>query len=499
MKKLILHSAMLLLVVLLISCEDNEETNLRSLPTVAFEVSKDLINLGESITLTDMSFDQDGTIASWHWDFGNDDTSTEQSPVYTYPDIGEFTISLTVTDNEENTNDNTFTKNVRVFSTSGTAPSVLWSYDVPFQSTHTSVAVSNETVYVVTDAKSSAPERGDNILAIKEGTLLWSDLTDDIIRMSPSIASDGTLLVGDYDGIFNAYSTDGSLKWSVNLNSLSDKAKDGFVKYSSPAIAADGTIYIGMENDNILFALNPDTGELIWEFPTGGDIRATPVIDSNGVIYIASTDDNLYAINPDGTLKWEVTYGTYTAGTPAISENLNRIYLTYKTSDNTGSLSAFNLTDGSLIWDSDPRPLAKMELGGPTIAEDGTIYAGGEDGKMVAYNTDGTIKWEYPTIGAESRILSAPALDNEGNIYFGDTDGYFYVVGPNGQNEWAPTQLNEEIRSSATIDVNGVIYILTRNNAHDTGKLYALETNATGLMNSEWPMLSKNANHTNRY
>jgi hypothetical protein len=39
-----------------------------------------------------------GTPVSWHWSFGNGDTSALQNPTYTYPDGGNFIICLTVWD-----------------------------------------------------------------------------------------------------------------------------------------------------------------------------------------------------------------------------------------------------------------------------------------------------------------------------------------------------------------------------------------------------------------
>ncbi len=35
---------------------------------------------------------------SYHWDFGNDDTSDEQNPTYNYSEVGVYTVNLTVTD-----------------------------------------------------------------------------------------------------------------------------------------------------------------------------------------------------------------------------------------------------------------------------------------------------------------------------------------------------------------------------------------------------------------
>jgi len=40
---------------------------------------------------------------SYHWDFGNDDTSTEAIPSYTYDRHGQYTITLVITDKYNNT------------------------------------------------------------------------------------------------------------------------------------------------------------------------------------------------------------------------------------------------------------------------------------------------------------------------------------------------------------------------------------------------------------
>ena len=38
-----------------------------------------------------------------------------------------------------------------------------------------------------------------------------------------------------------------------------------------------------------------------WAFKTGKGVRSSPAIGSDGTIYVGSDDDNLYAINPDGS------------------------------------------------------------------------------------------------------------------------------------------------------------------------------------------------------
>jgi hypothetical protein len=51
-------------------------------------------------TFADSSSDSDGSIVSWHWTFGDGDSSTAQNPSHTYDEGGWYTVHLIVTDNE---------------------------------------------------------------------------------------------------------------------------------------------------------------------------------------------------------------------------------------------------------------------------------------------------------------------------------------------------------------------------------------------------------------
>lgn len=50
------------------------------------------------VVFTDLSTEQNTTITDWLWDFGDGDTSTDQSPTHTYDAAGIYEVSLTVTD-----------------------------------------------------------------------------------------------------------------------------------------------------------------------------------------------------------------------------------------------------------------------------------------------------------------------------------------------------------------------------------------------------------------
>jgi outer membrane protein assembly factor BamB len=62
--------------------------------------------------------------------------------------------------------------------------------------------------------------------------------------------------------------------------------------------------FTNSSEEGMLYALNPD-GTLKWSYRLSGLSSDVPVIDRKGTIYVIA--DNLLALNPDGTLKWSVT------------------------------------------------------------------------------------------------------------------------------------------------------------------------------------------------
>tara|TARA_B100000519_G_scaffold32236_1_gene22479 strand:- start:18767 stop:21253 length:2487 start_codon:yes stop_codon:yes gene_type:complete len=65
-------------------------------PVAGFEVSTDEL----TATFSDTSTDPDDDIVSWDWSFGDGGSSSAMNPVYTYAAEGTYSVSLTVTDSE---------------------------------------------------------------------------------------------------------------------------------------------------------------------------------------------------------------------------------------------------------------------------------------------------------------------------------------------------------------------------------------------------------------
>ena len=122
---------------------------------------------------------------------------------------------------------------------------------------------------------------------------------------------------------------------------------------SSPAIGTEGTLYVGSK-DKKVYAINPD-GSLKWSFLTGDDVDSSPAIGTEGTIYVGSYDEKVYAINPDGTQKWSLQTGSLGRSSPAISSD-GTIYL--GSTDNR--FYAINGSSGGLA--NSPWPMFRRDL-----------------------------------------------------------------------------------------------------------------------------------------
>lgn len=274
----------------------------------------------------------------------------------------------------------------------------------------------------------------------------WRVQTEKPISGSPVVGPDGTIYVGSHDGRLYAVSPEGQVKW---------KFQTGDRIWGTPAVASDGTVYIGSDDDHV-YAVDGATGKEKWRYRTGTcaeptgfgpvgvrcDADGGPTLGPEGTLYVGA--DGVYALWPDGTLRWKLATAEPVRAAPALAED--------------GTIYAASLDDsvyaidgsGSKIWDI--RSRRDIESA-PTLGADGTVYFGSDDHAVYAVDSAGAVKWKVLT-GADVR--SSPAIGPDGTIFVGSYDKHLYAISPAGEVKWRFTAA-DKIHGSPVVDGDGVV------------------------------------------
>ena len=119
------------------------------------------------------------------------------------------------------------------------------------------------------------------------------------------------------------------------------------------------------------------------------------MIATDGTIYFLSEDLRLYAVNPDGTKKWELLDNISVHTTPALAAD-GTIYV-------IGSTSLLAVSpEGRKRWEF---PVGSGLDVSPTIAPDGTVYICTTVGKIIAIQAEhgGLMSSAWPKYQRDAR------------------------------------------------------------------------------------------------
>jgi outer membrane protein assembly factor BamB len=251
------------------------------------------------------SDDPDGSIIVYEWDFGDgtSESATTNMISHEYTSTGTYTVILTVFDDGGGWAEAQTTIEVN---------RTIWSFTVDKPVYYSAPAIGADgTIYFATGILIHT-SYGSLYAVTPDGILKWTfDLdnnsdddniwTNDNNGASPAVAADGTIYVMDHRNVVYALNPDGTLKWK---NNSYESGNTWHVGQKTPAVGTDGTLYVGA--DRTLYALDPEHGQATWQLDglRGGNVCAvSAVVGADGTVYLAS-NDMFYALNPDGTLKW---------------------------------------------------------------------------------------------------------------------------------------------------------------------------------------------------
>ncbi len=226
-----------------------------------------------------------------------------------------------------------------------------------------------------------------------------------------------------------------------NTNQLFWTKQFGDWVRSSPTVHND-LVFIASDDDNI-YALNATTGEEIWRYTTGDEVASSAAV-AYGCVYVGSYDRKIYCLTETkGEFLWSFQTGGAIFSSPCVTENK----VVFGSNDH--KLYCLETTTGNHLWN--------YSTGGevhssPAVA-DGNIFFGSLDGKVYALDlTSGTLIWSS-TIGSTT---VSPCVVN-GKVFISSSKTIYCLDASDGDLIWSYT--TEGVIHSSPAIAGGNIYI----------------------------------------
>ncbi len=143
-----------------------------------------------------------------------------------------------------------------------------------------------------------------------DGSKRWDYPTEGAITCSPAVGAGGELYFTSVDGMFHAVNPDGTRRWEL---------RTGGITASSPVLGMDGTIFVSVNQTHC--AITPD-GKFKWQRPLwndwqcpGGNVppeffgETAAAVLANGQVVFTGGDAYVMAVPGDnGKLEWVWNY-----------------------------------------------------------------------------------------------------------------------------------------------------------------------------------------------
>lgn len=309
---------------------------------------------------------------------------------------------------------------------------------------------------------------------------------------------------------------DESLVWHFQTGGQgADSPTPTFGVVYAPTVAY-GMVYAGSD-DNRVYALDAETGELLWSFKTQDVIRSSPTV-TNGGVYVGSNDNHVYALDSEtGALLWRYDTGDWVQYSPpvrdgivyvaAMSEGDRRIHAldgasgdvlwvaetSYPFDDElapavekgkvyapsgSGELHVLDTSTGELLWSLD----VGMGADSPPTVVGGVVYLTAVNTAYALDESTGELVWSYGTERYPARDF--PAVVADGVYYFSPDDHIYALDAGTGEVLWSFRV--DGMINTAPVAAEGLVYV-----GSESGRFYALDAAAGGLVWSRGPMMGE--------
>jgi outer membrane protein assembly factor BamB len=286
---------------------------------------------------------------------------------------------------------------------------------------------------------------------------LWR-YTDRPLLEFPPIYVGGKLYLVNNSGYAFALDADtGKVLWERRI---------GRLNASSPAYYNHRLYIVNLVPGHIV-KLDARTGKTIWKRRLPGRAESSPVVIDHSVFFGCENGQLFSLSTRSGDVRWATSLGGPVKSAPAYYGG--DLYV----GDYGGYMNAVDAETGKLKWQSGSLGPGFGGTGAfystPAVAF-GRVYAGNNDARVYSFDAgDGTLAWSYSTGGyAYSGPTVASTPHSPPSVYIGSFDGNVYALGAkDGNLRWSRSAGGQVIGSLSA--VGETVYVAEFTDKSTTG------------------------------
>jgi outer membrane protein assembly factor BamB len=285
------------------------------------------------------------------------------------------------------------------------------------------------------------------------------------------IGTGGTVyLAAGMTGVYAIDAATGQMKW---LFMPENTGHETWVEFP-PTVASDGMLYLTSEND-IIYALNA-SGQIVWQFRSYHLHTPVSISPDGSTVHFVSESGTMYALNrTTGAVRWSYQFdprGLYATGRrlPVVYDTAGNVYFAWVS-------TVWSLTPtGQKRWSLN---IPCSEAVGPAVSDSGTMYFTCDD-SIVAVDMAGSFKWKQ--FLSASAFDRTPAIGPDGTVYIGAQDGAVYAFSSSGGLNWKQSYVSQTgwgagVKSNVLLDSAGTLYFYGRD-----GYVYAVSSSTGAVL-----------------
>ncbi len=276
---------------------------------------------------------------------------------------------------------------------------------------------------------------------------IWHYVERPLLEFPPIYAGGKLYAVNNSGTAFALDADTGKLLWQRSI---------GRLNASSPTYYKHRLYIVNLVPGHVV-KLDAETGRVIWKRWLPGRAESSPLVLGN-TLYFGCENDQLFALNTrNGHERWATTLGGPVKSAPAYQHGI--LYV----GDYGGEMNAVNAKTGKLKWQSGSLGQGFGTSGEfystPAVAF-GRVYAGNNDHRVYSYDlSDGALAWTHSTGGY---VYSGPTVARTRNspptVYVGSFDGNIYALNAkSGETRWTRSAGGSVIGSLSA--VGDIVYV----------------------------------------